>query len=182
MKPITFNLALLMVASLPLCSIAGNHHVVTVYGGEVHFSGGVVSAACVVDTASASQTVEMGQVRSNAFSGVGTWSDPQSFTITLKDCDTRVSQQVGVAFNGVTDGKDPGVLAVTSGAGNAQGIGIGIFDHLGNQIIPNTAPESFTALQDNTTALNFVAKYRSTSQHVSAGEADAETWFTLTYM
>lgn len=182
MKSITRGLSVLAAVSLPFFAFAGNHHVVTVYGGSVHFTGGVVSAACAVDVDSASQTVQMGHVRSNEFSGVGTWTDPQPFTIKLKDCDTRVSQQVGVAFNGVTDGKDPGVLAITDGAGNAQGVGIGIFDNLGNQVIPNTSPASFTALQDNTTVLSFIAKYRSTSRKVSPGQADAQTWFTLTYM
>ncbi|HFZ8995706.1 TPA: fimbrial protein [Citrobacter freundii] len=182
MKLTTFSLAMLLIAGYPLSSQAGNRHYVTVFGGEVHFAGGVVNAACAVDMNSAAQIIEMGQVRSNQFSGVGAWSDPQPFTIVLKDCDTTISQQVGVAFNGVTDEKDPEVIALTNGAGSARGVGIGIFDHLGNQIIPNTQPQSFSAIQENTTVLNFVAKYRSLAKNVTPGEADAQAWFTLTYM
>ena len=153
----------------PALAQAGNHHVVTVKGGDVEFQGAVVNAACAVDAGSEDLTVEMGQVRSNEFHGLGSWTDPQAFTITLKDCDTTVSQQVSVAFRGLTDGKDPGV-------------GLGIFDNQGNQIIPNTQPMNFTAIQDNTTVLNFVAKYRATSRTVVAGDANAQTWFTLTYL
>ena len=166
----------------PALAQAGNHHVVTVKGGDVEFQGAVVNAACAVDAGSEDLTVEMGQVRSNEFHGLGSWTDPQAFTITLKDCDTTVSQQVSVAFRGLTDGKDPGVLAVTDGAQSAQGVGLGIFDNQGNQIIPNTQPMNFTAIQDNTTVLNFVAKYRATSRPVVAGDANAQTWFTLTYL
>lgn len=92
----------------PALAQAGNHHVVTVKGGDVEFQGAVVNAACAVDAGSEDLTVEMGQVRSNEFHGLGSWTDPQAFTITLKDCDTTVSQQVSVAFRGLTDGKDPG--------------------------------------------------------------------------
>lgn len=166
----------------PILAQAANHHVVTVKGGNVEFQGEVVNAACVVDTGSQNLTVEMGQVRSNEFHGLGSWTDPQAFTITLKDCDITTGQQVSVAFRGLTDGKDPGVLAVTDGAQSAQGVGLGIFDNQGNQIIPNTQPMNFTALQDNTTVLNFVAKYRATSRTVVAGDANAQTWFTLTYL
>ncbi|ECG8590412.1 fimbrial protein [Salmonella enterica subsp. salamae] len=183
MKPkhTTFSLVMLAIAGCPLSSLAENYNVV-INGGEVHFFGGVVNAACVVDTNSEAQTVEMGQIRTNAFSGPGTWGDPQAFTLVLKDCDTSVSQQVGVAFEGLTDQKDPEVIAVTAGAGSAQGIGIGIFDSLGNLVIPNTQPQTFSAIQNNTTVLNFVAKYRAIAKDVLPGEADAQAWFTLTYM
>lgn len=181
MKLSQLGLTLLLNGLMPL-AWAGNHHVVTVPGGDVHFTGAVVEAACAVDTNSDAQTVDMGQVRSSLFGGTGTWGSPQPFTIVLKDCDIAISQQVGVAFNGVTDEKDPTVLAVTSGAGSAAHVGIGIFDNSGNVIVPNTAPQLFTTLKDDTNVLNFVAKYRATAENVSPGEADAQTWFTLTYM
>lgn len=174
--------AFLLFAYLPLLAWAGNHHVVTVPGGDVHFSGAVVEAACVVDTDSEAQTVEMGQVRSSTFTSVGSWGDPQPFTIVLKDCDINISQRVGVAFNGVTDVKDPSVLAVTGGAGSAKNIGVGIFDSVGNLLIPNTSPQHFTSLNNDTTVLSFIAKYRATAANISPGEADAQAWFTLTYI
>lgn len=182
MKVMPSGLALAFIACLPSLAQAGHHHVVTVHGGDVHFIGAVVEAACVVDTHSDAQTVEMGQVRSSLFSGTGTWGNPQPFSIVLKDCDTTTSKQVGVAFNGVTDARDPTVLAVTSGAGSAGNVGIGIFDSAGNLIIPNTQPQRFSTLKDDTNVLSFIAKYRATAANVSPGEADAQTWFTLTYM
>ncbi len=155
---------------------------ITEKGGNVEFQGAVVNAACAVDAGSQHLTVQMGQVRSTDFKGLGSWTDPQAFTLTLKDCDTTVSQRVGVTFRGQTDKKDPGVLAVIDGAQSAEGVGLGLFDHQGHQIIPNQQPLSFTALQDDTTTLNFVARYRATSRTVTAGNANAQTWFTLTYL
>lgn len=167
---------------IPGLVLANAQNTMTVKGGNVEFQGTVVNAACAVDASSQNLTVEMGQPRSNDFHGLGSWTDPQPFTLTLKNCDLTVSQQVGIEFRGQTDGKDPSVLAVIDGAQSAQGVGVGIFDHLGNQLIPNTQPLSFTDLQDNTTVLKFVAKYRATSRTVVAGDANAQTWFTLTYL
>lgn len=182
MTSIKYRLAIFALISFPFYSFAGNHHVVTIPGGSVHFSGGVVNAACAVDTNSEAQTVEMGQIRTNEFTGTGSWSDPQPFSIVLKDCDTTISQRVGISFDGTTDAKEPDILAVSGGAGVASGIGIGIFDNQGNQIIPNAQAQAITTIEDSTTTLNFIAKYRSTSNNVLPGKADAETWFTLTYM
>ncbi|WP_333012606.1 fimbrial protein [Kluyvera sichuanensis] len=178
-----YSLGTLPICALLLIPLASQaRSLVTVKGGDVEFRGAVVVSACAVDANSEDLTVEMGQVSSSKFRGMGSWTDPQAFTLTLKDCDTTTSQQVGVAFRGQTDGKDPGVLAVTDGAQSALGVGLGIFDSLGNQIIPNTQPIHFTSLQDGTTVLNFVAKYRATSASVVAGNANTQTWFTLTYL
>lgn len=166
----------------PSLALAGNRHAVTVKGGDVEFHGAVVNTACAVDAGSLNLTVQMGQVRSDEFHGLGSWTDPQAFSITLKECDTTVSQQVGIAFRGQTDKKDPGVLAITEGAQSAQDVGLGIFDSQGNLIIPNVQPLNFTTLQENTTVLRFVAKYRATSINVIAGNANTQTWFTLTYL
>lgn len=166
----------------PALAQAGNHHVVTVKGGDVEFQGAVVNAACAVDAGSEDLTVEMGQVRSNEFHGLGSWTDPQAFTITLKDCDTTVSQQVSVAFRGLTDGKRSGGTGGDRRCAERAGRRVRHFDNQGNQIIPNTQPMNFTAIQDNTTVLNFVAKYRATSRTVVAGDANAQTRLTLTYL
>ena len=172
-------IACLTTVFLPALAVAGNHHRVTVKGGDVEFHGAVVSAACTVEAGSQHLVVQMGQVRSNEFHGLGSWTDPQPFTLTLKDCDTTVIQQVGITFRGQTDKKDPGVLAVFNGA---QGVGLGLFDAQGHQIIPNQQPLSFTPLQNDTTGLHFVARYRATAKTVVAGDANAQAWFTLTYL
>lgn len=72
-------------------------------------------------------TVNMGQVSSNRFHSTGEDASPVPFDIHLQDCSTKVSQQVGVSFRGVADGKNPDVLSVGEGPGIATGIGIAFF-------------------------------------------------------
>jgi len=182
MKTRFITFACLGTLLLPALAQAGGHQHVTIKGGNVEFQGAVVNAACTVEADSQHLQVQMGQVRSSDFRGLGSWTNPQAFTLTLKDCDTTVSQQAGITFRGQTDKKDPGVLAIVDGAQSAQGVGLGLFDAMGNQIIPNQQPLNFTALEDGTNQLRFTARYRATSRTVVAGEANAQTWFTLTYL
>lgn len=149
-------------------------------GGQIHFGGSAIDAACSVDARSMNQTIEMGQIRSAAFNGVGSWADPIGFTLTLTDCDTSVSQSAGIAFQGVTDSHDPMVLAVTDGPGSAVGVGIGIYDEQTNLVVPNSAPRSYKQLIDGDNVLHFIAKYRATA-HIVAGEASVVANFIVIY-
>lgn len=152
----------------------------TIAGGQIAFVGTAVDAACSVDTSSINEEVQMGQVRKDAFVGIGSWADPVGFTLTLTDCSTAVSQSAGVAFQGVTDSHDPLVLAMTNGPGSAQGIGLGIYDEQSNLVVPNSAPRTYKPLIDGTNVLHFIAKYRSTAQIVP-GDASVIANFTVIY-
>lgn len=149
--------------------------------GSVHFQGQVVNTACSVIAGSQEQVVHMGQVRSSQFTAAGDWVAPTAFQITLEDCDTSVSRHAGVLFGGESDAKDPQVFRAGYGAGAAQGIGVGIFDAAGHLLVPDTAPPWYAPLQNGENVLSFIAKYRATEQHVQAGTADAQVWFTVVY-
>lgn len=174
-----FSARLMLIA--PAAALAGNHPYVNIHGGDVHFYGRVVSAACSVNADSRDQSVQMGQVRSNQFRALGDWEDPQPFHITLEDCSTAISQTVGVLFSGESDGKDPQVFRAGYGAGAAHGVGIGIFDAAGNLLAPDTAPPWFAPLQEGDTVLNFTARYRATDRIVQAGQASSQVWFNVIY-
>ncbi|EFN4431320.1 TPA: fimbrial protein [Escherichia coli] len=160
---------------------AGNRHHVVIDGGITHFRGVLTAEACTVSTDSRSQTVDMGPLRSNQFNGVGSLTSPVSFSIRLTECSTAVSDQVGVAFYGVTDGKDPQVLKAGEGSSAATGVGLALFDEQGQIIVPNTQPRIWNRLHDGDNSLRFHARYRATSRQVTGGNADAFTWFALTY-
>lgn len=167
---------------LPTIALAGNHWNVTTPGGNMRFQGEIIAEACSVDAGDRLMTVNMGQISSHRFHAAGEDASPVAFTIHLLDCDTTVSQRVGVTFNGVADGKDPDVLSVGEGAGIATGIGVALFNSDGSLIPLNREPVSWTRLYDGPTTLHFVAKYRSTDRQVTGGTANAQAWFSLTYL
>ncbi|MGL4726511.1 MAG: fimbrial protein [Scandinavium sp.] len=154
---------------------------VWIAGGRLNFHGGVADAACAVDAASANQTVQMGQVRKEAFHSIGDWQTPTDFQIKLEDCSTSVSKNAAVMFTGLTDGKDPQVFQVSATTNAAQGIGIGIFDSTGSLVVPNSTPLRSTRLLDGETVLHYSAKYRSTDLVVKPGIVQTEVWFNILY-
>lgn len=172
---------LLLLATMLYPSFSWSARDVRIHGGDVHFLGQVVNAACVVSADSQNMTVLMGQVRSAMFHGMGDWSQPVPFQLKLEDCDTAVSHNAGVLFTGVSDGKDPQVFEAGYGASAAQGVGLGIFDGAGNLVIPNTRPPWLAPLQEGETILNYSAKYRATDRQILPGEANAQVWFSVVY-
>lgn len=162
-------------------ALAGNRHNVVIDGGIAHFRGSLTAEACTVSTDSTSQTVNMGQFRSNQFNGVGSLASPVSFTVRLTECSTAVSSHAGVTFFGVVDGKDPLVLKAGMGANAATGVGLALFDERGEIITPNSQPRVWSQLGEGDNSLRFHARYRATSRQVIGGNADAFTWFALTY-
>ncbi|MCS3407315.1 type 1 fimbrial major subunit FimA [Serratia sp. AKBS12] len=158
----------------------------TTYGGNIHFTGRIVNAACAVSADSTDQTVNLGQYRTAKFTAAGDYSGKVPFTIKLEDCDTAVSTKASVAFNGPADKTDNTVLGVSNVAGGAagvaSGVGIELRDHLDNVLIPNGATYSapFT-LADGKNVLHFTARYKATAKTVTPGEADADATFTMQY-
>lgn len=173
--------SLLMLLLSPL-TLAGNHWTTELPGGGMRFQGLIIAEACKVETSDIQMTVNMGQVRSNAFHSTGEDVNPVAFDIHLQDCDAAVSQRIGVAFYGVPDNRNPDILSIGKGPGSADGLGIALFDTNGNLIPLNTPASGTVRIYDGPTTLHFVAKYRSTAQRVTGGVANAQAWFSLTYL
>lgn len=175
-KHITAGLLLVSAAA-----VAGNKHHVIINGGMVHLRGVITAPGCAVSIASQNQTVDMGTVRSNQFTGPGSYAPPVPFIVSLVGCSRAVYQHVGTSFWGVTDGKDPLVLQSGNGLDAVPGVGLAIFDSHGELMVPNSAPRGFTQLNDGSVNLHFTARYRATAYQVTGGSADTWSWFTLTY-
>lgn len=76
-----FTLASLMLAGHALAE-----------DGVVHFVGEIVDSSCEVTSDTADQTVPLGKVSKNAFSGVGSMASPQQFSIKLEKCPATYTQ------------------------------------------------------------------------------------------
>ncbi|MBB1199527.1 long polar fimbrial protein LpfA [Enterobacteriaceae bacterium 89] len=149
--------------------------------GTIQFNGSIVDTPCVVATESQNQSVELGTVKSSTFAAAGDKSVEKPFQIKLEECDLSSGKtKVSVAFNGLSDDTDTTLLSVANGAGSAEGVGIGIFDTDNQQIDLNKASTA-TNLQEGETILNYAARYVSTAAKVTAGSANSEVDFSLTY-
>ncbi len=161
----------------------------TVTGGQVHFTGDLVNAACAVDVNSDGQTVDLGQHRVSKFKKAGDMSGPVPFQINLVDCEAAlVTKGVSIAFKGSTTATNPKLLVVGAGASNdaaAQGVGIQISDSSSTALaLDGTGFTKEIALNDGTNSFGFTARYVSTvdaGPTLTAGKANADATFVVNY-
>lgn len=151
-------------------------------GGLMRFQGELIAETCSVETVDKNLTVEMGLVSSNQFEQAGDEAGSVPFDLHLKNCNTYVSRGVGVVFHGVADKKNSDILSVGHGPGTATGVAVALFDVRGRFIPLNTAPQQWKKLQEGSLVLHFIAKYRATEKLVTNGLANAQAWFSLTYL
>lgn len=173
-----YYLGVFFVASAMTASVA---NAASVSGGTIKFTGTVVNAACAVSAESSELVVNMGQVRSAAFTAVGTESSRTPFNIKLTDCDTTVSKNASVTFTGVANTTTPAFEAGI-GAGKSIGMGLKIYDATGKGIIPNTGNSIAHTLIPGSNTIPFNVSYISLIQKVSAGDASANIDFVMNYL
>ncbi|MEZ6876810.1 fimbrial protein [Enterobacter sp. KBR-315C3_2022] len=153
----------------------------TVQGGTVEFKGSVVDAACAVSSDTVNQVVNLGQVRLAQLTGKDAVANQKTpFAITLADCDSTVSKQASITFDGTAAADEPGVLDNTAGAGSASGVGIQIYDKDGSALDLGTASQAVTLIDGNNN-LNFSADYIQTADTATAGNVDTTATFNITY-
>lgn len=177
------TLAVITMSVLSLGSLAANAATVSVQGGDVHFRGSVVNAACAVSADTINQTVQMGQVRAADLSAKGDVSDAKDFQIKLLDCDTSVASTAAFAFSGVAiDSANPTVLALQgSAAGAAKNVGVQILDYRKQALnLDGATFSSASTLINGTNVIPFQARYYATGA-AAAGTADADATFKIQY-
>lgn len=148
----------------------------------IQINGTVVSSGCSVATGTAEQYVDLGRWPTSQFTE-GTTTGPVAFTINLENCNGASSKisGVSVAFSGAPDTANSNLLAL-NGDSTASNVGIAILDEDKNIITPGEASEVYPLETDSSTAtLVFYGQYVATANNVTAGTANSDATFTLTY-
>lgn len=174
--------SLLVLASIA-AAVSMNASAATVNGGTVRFQGEVVDAACSVVSDSVDQTVILDQVKSSIFTQAAQEAGQRKpFQITLADCEVGTTPgDVTLTFNGTTEA-DPTIMTNTAGAGSAVGVGLRMFDHVGQMVELNTGISTTgMPLVDGTMVLPFSVDYVSTLASVTPGPVAAVATFQVTY-
>lgn len=163
----------LLVSSLILTSqaFAANGN------GIVHFTGEIIDSTCEVSTGTKDQTVDLGKVNKSTFTDVGSTASVQAFQIDLVNC-PQTYKKANARFDGTEDGD--GYLKLNNGG--ATGVAIAIYNRADNTLL-KLYNQSKTAdiSAEGTASLPFMARYISTSSTVTAGLANADSEFTISY-
>lgn len=171
-------LSLLIALGLPAASMQ-MAHAANDTSGTVNFTGKVLANTCTLTSKDVS--VDMGFVLTDQFTQAGNTGPNKDVDIKLTGCDAEL-QGATVKFTGTADTTAPDDLALTVGTDTAKGIAIELDDEDGKKVALNGDPSKEYSLKgggDKT--LHFTAHYVSTADAVSAGHADANANFDLTY-
>lgn len=159
---------------------------VTVNGGVVHFTGSVVDSPCVVDNDSNNATVNLGQVKTSSLAKTGNpLGAAKPFSIHLSDCALTTYTNAAVTFTGPTVSGKTDQLAVNgggAGSSTAGGVAIQVLDNSGKAVSVDgstASPAQKLASSDN--YLQYSAQYIATSDTITAGAANADANFSITY-
>lgn len=173
---------LAVVVSLMVSGVAtaAEADTVSVSGGTVNFVGQVVNAACSVSADSVDQTVTLGQVRTAKLTSVGMLANQkEDFKINLEDCDTTVSKNAAVIFNGQQDGTQAGALANTAGASAAANVALQLFGPNGKALNIGDTSSTITLI-DGSNTLPLSVDYIATGA-ATAGNVAATATFNMVY-
>ncbi|MDA3131349.1 fimbrial protein [Atlantibacter subterranea] len=150
------------------------------HDGTVYVTGKINDTTCVVAPGSKNFTVDLGSVASKQFNN----SDGAGFTpfaINLENCGAA-ARSVTVQYSGTPDSKNTQLLALTSDASSAAGVGVGIYNQNKSLIPLGDESLAFPLTPNQATAtLNFYARYVTNGAPVTPGNANTSATFVLNY-
>lgn len=157
----------------------------TVNGTSLHFSGKFINAACSVDVNNEGQVVSLGEYRAATYGkGDGKISETASipFSIKITDCDTTVSQSASIAFQGVA-ATDEKLFATSANSNNisATGVAIELRDSDNTVLSPAGNFSKEHKLIDGDNTLMFTARYKAIADKITAGQANTDAIFIVSY-
>ncbi|EDZ3573663.1 fimbrial protein [Salmonella enterica] len=158
--------------------------------GTVHFTGEIITPSCVMEDV----TVLLGTYPTSYFASSGTESELVPFTISLTGCpvSTVGLEQIQLTFAGTTlKTGDTTLLDVskvsTSGEAAATGVGIAVsFADNSEILLPMDGDDEnvylpLPSISGDSVQGAFVARYKSFSDTVTAGPADADMTVNIVY-
>lgn len=160
--------------------------------GTLSFKGLIYSSSCIIDindTNSPNTNVLMGRYPTSAFDGkdseVGGENGNGKIEITLEQCPPV--GKVTLKLDGKADSSSDQILALDNPTSSetAKNVGIRIYNtkDMSKALVINGSKTESIDVEgaDTTWNAEFVAKYISTADTVSPGQADATLNYTITY-
>jgi type 1 fimbria pilin len=152
--------------------------VITFLSGGVTFT----ASTCSVSTGSQNVTVTLPSVAANTLGAVGATAGMTPFGIILTGCSSNLSVSATLSSNNPYIATN-GVIAPTTGAGYASGVGVQILQPDGaTPVTFDTAfPTGTTNGANSNYTFSLYARYYQTAAPVTPGQVQAAATYTLTY-
>lgn len=146
----------------------------------ISYAGNVTLKEVTCNVSPKSLTVMLGDFPVSDFTGTGTLTTPQTFTVNVNCADT-VQPEVKITSANGYETSFPGVIKLTQESGVATGVGVRmLFD--GAIAAFDTYKDTAAVAEANTTlAIPFEVAYEQTASNVTPGTANSIATITLGY-
>lgn len=146
---------------------------------QLNFNARILILNCEINTDSQYQAINLGDIKKQFFTAVGTRSEPVIFGIEI-NCVANSSPLV--SFTGKADPNNSELLALDDATENYRGIGIRLMSSSGQDVSINGSPVRFSYSYGVHT-MQFKASYESTlpQSEIKAGPVVATMMFTINY-
>ncbi|HHA1905500.1 TPA: fimbrial protein [Enterobacter asburiae] len=148
-------------------------------GLDISVSGGSISDT-TCNVGSKNITIPFGTLSADIFTGVGSTSSPQKFSLDMQ-CTPDRSLTMNLSGTQSADVSDNSVLALTGAGGDGVATGLGVQILLNEQPMKLNEPTAIATGSGDMSSVNFGARYYQTKNIVSAGEANATATLNITY-
>ncbi|HEY4467227.1 MAG TPA: fimbrial protein [Klebsiella sp.] len=171
-KLVAITVSAFFMASSALAAVEGE-------SSTINFTGNIVEETCSLAEGAKGQTVALGDVAVNTFSGAGTTTVARPFTISLENCAPATYTNASITFSGQTEGSDG--TALTTSDFSTTNVGIQILQNGTPLVLDGSTASASQSLTDGANDLNFSARYVAVNDDVAAGAANGMANFTVNY-
>ncbi|MFJ3463117.1 fimbrial protein [Achromobacter spanius] len=150
--------------------------------GNISFQGEITQSACSIGGGQqgADMVVKMGSISTNMFKDVGDKGPQTDFKIALLGCDPTVSGNATISFKPGAGSVISSRLLSLENSSGAKGVAVGLADQDGVAIAVGSAGVTYKLIE-GTNNFNFKAFYESIDKTVTAGKANAQALFEVSY-
>lgn len=151
--------------------------VITFLSGGVTFT----ASTCSVSSSSQNVTITLPPIAANALGAIGATAGATRFGINLTGCSSDL--KVSATLSTSNPSGPGGVIAPTTGAGYASGVGVQILrpDGATPVTFDSAFPTGTTSGANSDYTFNLYARYYQTATPVTPGQVQAAATYTLTY-
>lgn len=143
---------------------------------NIELTGNIIDTSCII-SGSSEKTVELGKWATKQLPTAGSSTQAVAFTLQLTSCP---SGSAVVIFTGTPDNVNPELLAL-NGSSTAQNVAIEIRDKDRSRLPLQQQSQDVSIDANGDASLLFYANYIATGGNITAGSANGDVTFSITY-
>lgn len=144
---------------------------------NIQLYGNIIDWTCVAVADDVTKSVPLGRWTTKQLLHKSDTTPPVHFQLRLTGCPTG---PVSIAFRGISDPSDEGLLALNSGS-SAKNVAVQFMDQYKKNLPFKQTSQTVQADENGNAVFNFYARYIAVADYPKPGTADADALFLINY-